>query len=299
MTRVAALAAVLAFAVVLAFAAGATADDKAYADALKAAGNSAKVEKDGSLSAITFAKSENLTDADFEALGKLTKLTRLTFYGDCKMTDAQAAHVGKLATLEELAINGTALSDKGFDELAKLRNLRALTIWHLGWKNKALTGKGFAALAECPKLEKFNFSGSTVGDDGLKAAATIKTLTEVVCYHTRVTDDGLKHLKELPKLKAVNVGPQFSMRLGDAGLVTLTDIPTLERITYDETVLTPASLDKLKALKGLKELVLNKTEVSAADLDKLKADLPGVAVKHTPPDEKSLEQMRKILDKNK
>src|SRR6476619_6684917 len=105
---------VTAIAVLLLCAVAVRADDKAYADELKAAGNSVKLEKDGTLTAITFAKSENLTDADFEKLGSLKKLTKLTFYGNCKMTDAQAVHVGKLGTLEELAINGTALSDEGF-----------------------------------------------------------------------------------------------------------------------------------------------------------------------------------------
>lgn len=278
----------------------ARADDTAYADALKAAGHSVKLDKGGTLTAITFAKSETLTETDYEKLGKLTGITKLTFYGDCKMTDAQAAHVGKLATLEELAINGTALSDAGLKEFAKLTNVRALTIWHLGWQNKSLTGTGFAALAACPKLERLNFSGSTVGDDALKAVAEVKTLTEVVCYHTRVTDAGLKYLKELPKLRVVNVGPQFSMRLGDAGLATLCEVPTIERVTYDETVLTYAgSLKNLKSLKALKELTLNKVEASAGDLEKLAADLPGVTVKHTPPDDKAREQMRKILDKQK
>ena len=290
MTRFAATAALFLCA------AGARADDAAYADALKAAGNSVKVEKGGTLSAITFSKSEALTDADYEKLGTLTGLTKLTFYGTCKMTDAQAAHVGRLATLEELAINGTALSDDGFKEFGRLKNLRALTIWHLGWQQKSLTGTGFAALAGCPKLERFNFSGSTVGDAGLEAITKVNTLTEVVCYHTRVTDAGLQHLKELPRLKAVNVGPQFSMKLGDAGLKTLCAIPTLERITYGETMLTAASLDRLTALKGLKELVLNKTEVSPADLEKLKAALPNVTITHTPPDEKMLAQMRKLAD---
>jgi hypothetical protein len=285
------------FAVLLLCAVSVRADDKAYADALKTSGNNVKLEKDGTLSAITFAKSENLSDADFEKLGTLKGLTKLTFYGNCKMTDAQAVHVGKLSTLEELAINGTALSDDGFKEFAKLKNLKALTIWHLGWQNKSLTGTGFAALADCPKLEKFNFSGSTVGDDGLKALTKVKTLSEVVCYHTRITDAGLKNLKELPKLKAINVGPQFSMRLGDVGLAILCEITTLERITYDETILTAASLQHLKSLKGLKELTLNKTEVSASDLEKLKTELPGVTIKHAPPEEKMLDQMRKIQNK--
>lgn len=277
----------------------ARADDKSYADTLKSAGNSVKLGQDGTISAITFAKSENLTDADFQTLGMQKKLTKLTFYGNCKMTDEQASQVGKLATLEELAINGTALSDEGFKEFAKLKNLKSLTIWHLGWQNKSLTGSGFAALADCPKLERFNFSGSTVGDDGLKAITKVKTLTDVVCYHTRITDEGLKHLKELPYLKSINVGPQFSMRLGDAGLTTLCTIPTLERITYDETILTSASLQHLKSLRGLKELALTKTEIAPADLEKLKTDLQGVTIKQTPPDGKMLAQMRKILDKKK
>ncbi|HEY1188122.1 MAG TPA: hypothetical protein VGE74_10720 [Gemmata sp.] len=286
--------------VLVLLAAGARADDRAFADALKAAGNSVKLEKNGTLSAVTFAKSETLLDADYEKLGALKGLTKLTFYGNCKMTDAQAAHVGKLATIEELAINGTALSDDGFKSFANLKNLKALTIWHLGWQNKALTGTGFAALAGCPRLERFNFSGSTVGDDGLKAVAEVKTLTEVVCYHTRITDEGLKHLKKLPKLTSINVGPQFSMRLGDAGLVTLCEIPTLERVTYDETALTyTGSLKHLKALTGLKELTLNKVEVSAGDLEKLKADLPGATIKHAPPEDKFREQMQKIRDKKK
>jgi len=293
MTRFAAITALLFCVAAL------RADDKSYADALKAAGNSVKLEKDGTISTITFAKSENLTDADFQTIGMQKGLTKLTFYGNCKMTDAQASHVGKLTTLEELAINGTALSDEGFKEFAKLKNLKSLTIWHLGWQNKSLTGSGFTALADCPKLEQFNFSGSTVGDDGLKALTKVKTLTDVVCYHTRITDDGLKYLKELPHLKSINVGPQFSMRLSDAGLTTLCTIPTLERITYDETILTSASLQHLKSLRGLKELVLNKTEIASADLEKLKTDLPGVTIKQTPPDEKMLAQMRTILDKKK
>ena len=283
-----------AIAALLFCASGTRADDKAYAESLKSAGHSVRVEKDGTLSAITFNKSEKLTESAYERLGTLKGLTKLTFYGDCKMTDAQAAHVGKLATLEELAMNGTALSDAGFKSIAELKNLKSLTIWHLGWQQKSLTGAGFASLAECPKLERINFAGSTVGDEGLKALTKVKTLTEVVCYHTRITDDGLKCLKELPQLKSVNVGPQFSMRLGDVGFAMLCEIPTLERITYDETILThTGGLKHAKLLKGLKELVLNKTEVSADDLEKLKADLPGVTIKHTPPEPKMLDQMRK------
>jgi len=276
------------------------ADDRANANDLKKAGHSVKLDKDGNLVGITFNKSEILTDDDYARLGTLAHLKQLTFYGTCKMTDANAAHVGKLASLEELAVNGTALSDDGFAHFGNLANLRKLTFWHLGWQKVPLTGTGFATLARCPKLEAFGFAGSTVGDDALKAVAAIKKLKHLTCYHTRITDAGLIHLKELLDLRSVNVGPQFSMRLGDAGLATLAAIPTLESITYDETILTHAgSLDRLKNLKGLKELKLNKVEIAADDLKALQADLPGAKIEHTPPEAKMLEQMRKQLDQKR
>ena len=274
------------------------ADDRTYADELKAAGHSVRLDKSGNLVALTLNKSELLTDAAYERLGRLARITHLTFYGTCKMTDANAEHVGRLTTLEELAINGTALSDDGFKHLGKLVNLRKLTFWHLGWQKVAITGKGFAELSNCPKLESFGFAGSTVGDEGLKALKRVKQLKQLVCYHTRVTDAGLAYLKELPELQLVNVGPQFSMRLGDAGLAILATVPTLESITFDETILTrDGSLMHLKNLKGLKELKLNKTEISTADLEWLKADLPGVKIEHAAPEPKELEQMRKTLEK--
>ena len=78
----------------------------------------------------------------------------------------------------------------------------------------------------------------------------------------------------------------------------LASVPTLETITYNETILTyEGSLRLLKELKRLKAVKLEKVEVSVSDMAKLKADLPGVAIDHTPPPPDKLEQMRKILAK--
>ena len=276
------------------------ADDRDYADALKKAGNNIKLEKDGRLTAITFSKSEMLSDDDYKQLGTLNDLKQLTFYGNCKMIDPQAEHIGRLTTIEQMAINGTALSDAGFEHFGKLKNLKRLTFWHLGWQKVEISGKGFAALAGCPNLEAFGFAGSTIGDEGLKALTVVKSLKEVTAYHTRITDAGLELLKALPNLITVNVDPQFSMRLSDTGLATLAAIPTLEAIAYNETILTyDGSLKHLKNLKGLKKLTFEKVEIGNADLAKLKADLPNVAIVHEPPDTKMLEQMRKIQERNK
>ena len=112
------------------------ADDRALAERWKMDGNHVKIDKDGRLVEVTFAKSESLSDADYQQLPTLEHLRKLTFYGKCTMTDAQAASVGKVMPMEELAANGTALSDAGFAHLGRLPNLRSLVIWHLGWQNK-------------------------------------------------------------------------------------------------------------------------------------------------------------------
>jgi hypothetical protein len=264
-----------------------------YAAELKTAGNSVRLEG-GHIVALTFKNSEPLTDADYQRIGGLTRLKSLTFYGKCLMTDDQAAAVGKLAALEELAVNGTRLTDDGFKHLGKLSNLRKLIFWHLGWQGVKLTGSGFAHLASCPKLETFGFAGSTVGDEALEALTKVPQLQSVIAYHTRVTDAGLEHLMKLPRLTAIDLGPQFSMRLGDAGLATLARIPTLESITYGETALTyEGSLKGLKGLKSLKAVKLELVDISETDLERLKADLPAVTIDWKAPSEAQAEQMRK------
>lgn len=276
------------------------ADDHEYADELKKAGNTVRLEKDGTLSAITFAKSETLTDDDYKRLGSLQRLKQLTFYGNSKMTDAQAERMARITSLQKLSANGTALSDAGFESLGKLKNLQRLTFWHLGWQKVEITGKGFAELANCPNLEGFGFAGSTIGDEGLKAIASVKSLKELTCYHTRITNNGLEHLKALPNLTTINVGSQFSMQLGDAGLAILATIPTLESITYSETMLTyEGSLKHLQNLKALKSLTFEKTNIDRDDLARLKADLPNVTITHDPPDAKMLEQMKRNLQRLK
>lgn len=276
----------------------ASGDDSTYARELKQAGHSVKLDKEGRLVGLTLNKSENLSDAEYEKLGTLSHIRQLTFYGNCKMTDAQAEHIAKLVSLEELAINGTALSDTGFKHIGKLKNLRKLIFWHLGWQKVPITGAGFAELANCTKLETFGFAGSTIGDEGLKALANVKQLKHLEFYHTRVTDSGLAQLKPLSQLQTVNVGPQYSMRLGDAGLATLAAMPSLEKITYSETILTyDGSLKQLKSLRQLKALVVSHTEIAEGDLQKLRAEIPDVKIEHSPPEPKMLEQMRRALEK--
>ncbi len=268
---------------------------------LQAKGAQLRKNAAGAVTAITFPKSEELTDAEYDCLASLQSLTALTFYGKCLMTDVQAAKIARCSGLTELAANATRLTDAGFAALAPLKELRKLTLWHLGWetpKEDRLTGKGFGALAELPRLEQLNFAGSTVTDEGLAALRAVKQLREVVLYHTWTSDAGMKHLSGLTGLRKVDVGPQFSMRIGDAGVADLATLPALEELKVQETILTYAgSLGRLKQCKALKKLILDRVDAQDAEIERLRNELPGVSVewKRATPEES--ERMRRELER--
>jgi len=290
----------IAISMVLLCAALARADDKPAADALRALGADVRLDKAGAVVAVTVRESEKLADEHFKLIAGLAGLKNLTFYGKSLMTDEQAAVLAKLPALETLAANGTKLTDKGFAGLAGLKTLKKLTLWHLGWSapGKQTDGSGFGDLASLPALESFNFAGSTVTDAGLEAVSKATQLRELTFYHCRATDAGLAHLKKMPHLKSVYIGPQFSMRMGDAGVVHLAECAALESLTVNETTLTYAgSLKLLKNLKNLKTLKLEKTAVSDADMAALKADLPGVAITWTKPEPADVERMKRAMER--
>ncbi|WP_020476342.1 leucine-rich repeat domain-containing protein [Zavarzinella formosa] len=280
-----------------AFIAPACADETADAEALKKAGNNVRVDK-GTITEITFKDSEPLTDADFQKVGSYAGLKSLTFYGKCLMTDAQAGELSKLSKLEKLAANGSKLTEDGFKELGKLKALKSLTFWHLGWHGVKLTGTGFAHLAGCESLREFNFSGSTIGREGLEALTKVPQLEKITFYHTRVSDADMELLKKFPHLKSVHVGPQFSMRLGDAGLKTIAGLSTVEELIYNETILTwDGSLQAVAAMPKLSKLTLEEVEVSESDLKQLRAALPKTTITVKPPKPEQLAQMKRAVKK--
>lgn len=276
--------------------------------ALKALGAEVKTDAGGAVTAVLFKQSARLlTDEDYKLVGGLKSLKEFTFYGDCLMTDAQAKLLAEAPALEKVAINGTRLTDEGMKGLAGAKALKTLTIWHLGWKagwagkddktgHVKFTGIGLAGLAECPKLESLNIAGSTTTDDGLAAVGKLGQLTSLTMYHTRTTDAGLSHIAALKGLKSVTVGPQFSMRIGDAGVARLAELPALETLEVNETILTwEGSMSKLAGAKNLKAVKFDKAEISDEDMAKLKAALPAVKITWTKPSAAEVERMRKEL----
>jgi hypothetical protein len=112
----------------------------------------------------------------------------------------------------------------------------------------------------------------TEAEDGLETAiAEIEKLGgksyvdgtgSVICvnlFKTQISDDSLRHLRNLTTLKKLFLG---KTQVTGAGIGNLTKLTKLERLWLDDTQVTDDDLAHLQVLTGLKELYLCDTQVT-------------------------------------
>jgi serine/threonine protein kinase/Leucine-rich repeat (LRR) protein len=230
-----------------------------------------------------------VTDAGLTHLKELKALARLDLNGT-KMTDTGLEHLKDCTGLTSLGLNDTKVTDAG---LAHLKELKALT--NLNVRRTKVTAKG---------LEEFHSAvpGCTIEHDGgtieavdvnrkatewvLSLGGTVRinsdgrdykavgdlpkerfTLTRVSVGGKPVTDEELKHLKELKGLAYLNLN---GTKVTDAGLEHLKELKALTYLSLGHTAVTGTGLTHLKELKGLRDLSLSGTAVTDAGLEHLK-----------------------------
>src|SRR5262245_22503561 len=90
-----------------------------------------------------------------------------------------------------------------------------------------------------------NLSGKKVTDTGLKELKELKSLQWLDLDGTKVTDVGLKELKELKSLQGLDLD---NTKVTDAGLKDLKELKSLQRLNLSDTRVTDAGLKELKEL---------------------------------------------------
>jgi hypothetical protein len=270
---------------------------------LEARGVRLKKSKDGAVVELSVGGKVPMTAEDYAAVGKLTTLVRLNLSAEARpFDDEAAAAVGGLEKLEHFFSNGSKLSDDGFRRLAGWKSLRHFGFDHWFRPAKDVNiGPGLAHLAVLPNLESIRLGGCQIGNDAVEALAKIKTLKKLDFFHTfAVTDDGLVHLRKLPALQSIILGPQFTPRITDGALPHLAEVKSLEEIRITETWLTwEGGLRHLKALPNLKKLALPLVLASDEDVAKLKTELPSLVVEWTKPDDAQSEKLKSAWARRK
>jgi Leucine-rich repeat (LRR) protein len=166
-----------------------------------------------------------VTDATAAGLASLDKLERLELQYGPNLSDEGLARLRGLKGLKYLLLNSNKITDGGLAVLKDLENLESLNLFtqttsaagleHLKGVKKlkelSLTGyripdAGLAPLKELTQLEDLTLSCQYVGDGGLECLKSLTNLRRLTLM-TRMTNNGLSHLKGLDKLRELRIYP--------------------------------------------------------------------------------------------
>lgn len=152
------------------------------------------------------------------------------------------------------------------------------------------------------RLEKVNLvqvRSSPAEDDDLKIIGQLSHVDDLDLQGTRITDEGLIHLKRLPMLRILELsGTQITgeglahlsecaslthlnlheTQVVDSSLVHLKQIPNLSGVALDDTRVTDQGLSHLEGMPQLKRVSLSGTKVTDLGIQEFSLKRPDVRI---------------------
>ena len=172
-----------------------------------------------------------------------------------RIGDAGIAHLSRLTSLRELDLYHTRVTDAGLPALAGLASLEDL---HLGATR--VQGGGIIALRHLPRLRKLNLHDTLLDDIDVQDAAEIRSLRQLVVFHTRVTVHGACALRtRRPDIKVVGARKPG----GDCSIPLLARF--VHRLSPADRVHEASSLGEMAA--ALNRVLGRGAEITAGDKD--------------------------------
>jgi hypothetical protein len=123
-----------------------------------------------------------------------------------------------------------------------------------------------SVLSRCRNADSLRLSDTQVTDAGLVHLKQLPKLRRVILNEKQATDTGLKHLKEVTSLHELRLNNSL---VTDAGLEHIKGMVNLRVLTLRDTLVTDAGLEHLKAMKELRLLDLTRTQVTDVGLEHL------------------------------
>ena len=185
----------------------------------------------------------------------------------------QLASMPKLESLHFSFKDRTRNAIEGMRELAKSKSLRRLEAQLFDDEFLALTSllpDGSPPLPELREVRQSNSAGSVISDRGLANLGNLPSLIHLDVRWSKVTDQGLVQLKELPFLRTLYL--ENCIGITDEGAAILATMPGLESLNISQTKITPAGVLRVAALPRLR--CLRETYHEAEMRAKLRQTLP-------------------------
>ena len=195
-----------------------------------------------------------LTNRGVKAISKVRSLKTLFLLDDGNQFSDQA--IGLLAALprmEELILAGQKLTDEALAKIADLKELRCLYL--VG----SFSNGAMVYLKELPNLKVLRIQIEAFNDTGMRIVSGFSGLERFSAhYMSRITDEGVGHLKKMPRLKMLDLK---SAKLTDTSLKMLGQMPQLEYLDLPYGF-TDEGMAELAGLKNLKFLWICTASVS-------------------------------------
>jgi len=145
------------------------------------------------------------------------------------------------------------LGKADFERIGRLSTLKSLTLYG---KCAGLNDATLPLLGKLQSLEELSTDGTQISDDGLKHLASLSRLKSASFFHPSLgmkgyTGSGFAHLKALPHLQRLTIaGTPF----GDDGMAAVGQITQLQSFRTWHTYQTPAGTASLQKLINLTDL---------------------------------------------
>lgn len=140
----------------------------------------------------------------------------------------------KLDTITEVDLTGSKVTPAGLELLAKLPNLRSLTV-----------------------------SAMELSEGHFQAIAKLTGLRELHARSYRGEPAALRHLNGMPQLEVLDLA--FGARVDDNALTVLEDLPALKEIDLMGTPVTDAGVPLLSRFPALQKINLHKSRIMTGD----------------------------------
>ncbi len=140
------------------------------------------------------------TDGGLKHIGKMASLEAIYFWDATSITDAGVAHLAGLKNLKKIHISRSQITDESLVLLSSLPMIEELSL-----QEGHFSDKGFLRLKGQNTLKQLATGRGTfeVTDAGLIHFKEFKNLVLVDLQNSKVTAQGLEHLKGMPGLKTI------------------------------------------------------------------------------------------------
>ena len=213
-----------------------------------------------------------------QQVGKLqTGESHAIFLYDTSATNSLLHTIREMSAIEELNLDLTDASDAGMRDVGTLRNLRELT-FHGG--PQPIGDSGLSQLRNCSNLETLNLINSKVTDQGLIALKELPKLSSLKLHRDAfrertLSDAGLSNLKHLTHLRSLALTGGW---VTDDSIHRLNGMTTLQSLQLEGPNITDAGILKLKHLTTLEFLDVRRTKVTDTGIAELMKRLPALKV---------------------